>query len=439
MRTQHGGLLKRRQRLGKFRVERRLAVTSFAAVYEATDPILGVRVALKIPHQAHPGEDFTPEFKKEVRVAARLDHPHILPMRDANFIDGHFVIVTPLGTGTLADRISRRLLLDTILDFTGQMLDAVAHAHSLRIIHCDLKPENFITFPDNHLRLADFGIAKIALRTVRASGSGTLGYLAPEQAMGRPTYRSDVFSLGLIVYRMLTGKLPDWPFDWPPPGFDRLRQRVPPEFVALLRKAIAIKPSQRFADAGAMLTEYERLRSRTQAWATGKRRRRQRENTGPSWHEVRWRQFRRRFGRQLETRFQCRQCDGPVAEWMHNCPWCGAGGKFFEGQTAYPSQCVRCDRGMKLDWRYCPWCYGAGYDDASERQYSDKRYAARCANRRCTRKLLMPWMRYCPWCRTKVRRRWRIPGGDGSCNRCGNDVLHGFWSWCPSCAAHLES
>ena len=421
-------------------------MTGFAAVYEATDPILGVRVALKIPHQAHPGGDIvrsilasSSEFQKEVRVAARLDHPNILPIRDANFIDGQFVIVMPLGIGTLDDRLSHRLRLDTILNYSGQMLAAVAHAHALRIIHCDLKPENFILFPGNTLQLTDFGIAKIALRTVHASGSGTLGYLAPEQAMGRPTYRSDVFSLGLIIYRMLTHKLPDWPFDWPSPGFDRLRQRVPPEFVTFLRKAIAVKPAQRFADAGAMLAEYQRLRPRTQAWATRKRRGREPESTGPSWHEVRWRQFRRRFGRQLETRFQCRHCDGPVAEWMQNCPWCGSAGKFFEGQTTYPSQCARCDRGMKLDWRYCPWCYGAGYDDASDRKYTDKRYSARCANKRCSRKSLMPWMRYCPWCRTKVRRRWRIPGGDGSCTHCGNDVLHGFWSCCPSCATKLES
>ncbi|NND60970.1 MAG: protein kinase [Gammaproteobacteria bacterium] len=439
MSISQGGLFRRRQRLGKYRIEKRLAVTGFAAVYEATDPILGVRVALKVPHAGHPGEDLSAEFKKEVRLAARLAHPHILPIRDANFIDGRFAIITPLGQGTLGDRISHRLRLETVLDFTEQMLEAVAYAHALRVIHCDLKPENFILFPDNYLRLADFGIARVALRTVRASGSGTLGYLAPEQAMGRPTYRSDVFSLGLIIYRMLTGQLPEWPFDWPPPGFARLRQRVPPEFVAMLRKAIALKPTQRFADAGAMLAEFQRLRVRTQAWATGKRRKRQPERTGPSWHEIRWRQFRRRFGRVLETRFECRQCQGPVAETMQACPWCGCADRFLVGETAMPSQCSRCDRGMKLDWRYCPWCYGAGYDDATEREYSDKRYTARCTNRRCKRKLLMPWMRYCPWCQTKVRRRWKIPGGDGRCDSCSQGVLHEFWSWCPWCATRLEN
>lgn len=438
MRRGASGFLRRRQKLGKYRIERRLAVTAFAAVYEATDPILGVRVALKVPHAAHPGEDFSSEFKKEVRLAARLDHPHILPVRDANYIDNHFVIVTPLGDGTLGDRMTRRLTLEVILDLSEQMLDAVAHAHALRVIHCDLKPENFILFPDNYLRLADFGIAKMALRTIRASGSGTLGYLAPEQAMGRPTYRSDVFSLGLIIYRMLTGQLPEWPFEWPTVGYERLRQRVPPEFVKFLRKATNVRPALRYADAGVMLAEFQRLRPRTQAWVTGQRRRKQPERSGPSWNEVRWRQFKRRYGRELETKFHCGSCAGPVAETMHSCPWCGENSDSFEGETRFPSQCERCERGMKLDWRYCPWCYGAAYDDASDREYSDRRYTARCTNLKCTRKVLMPWMRYCPWCQTKVRRRWRITGVKSACHRCGQGVLPEFWSWCPWCAVRLE-
>lgn len=438
MKKNQGGLLRRRQKLGKYRIEKRLAVTGFAAVYEATDPILGIKVALKVLHEGPPGEDWSSEFKKEVRLAARLAHPHILPIRDANYIDDHFVIVTPLGKGTLADRLNHRMRLETVLDFTEQMLEAVSYAHALRIIHCDLKPENFILFPDNYLRLTDFGIARMALRTVRASGSGTLGYLAPEQAMGRPNYRSDVFSLGLIIYRMLTGQLPEWPFDWPPAGITRLRQRVPKPFIAMLRKSLALKPSGRFADAEAMLAEFTRIRPRTLAWANGKRRRSQPERTGPSWHEVRWRQFRRRFGKVLETRFECRACGGPVAEVMQSCPWCGTAGGFLHGETRFPSTCERCERGMKLDWRFCPWCYGQGYDDVSDRQFSDKRYSARCSNSRCERKLLMPWMRYCPWCQTKVKRKWKIPGGDGHCHKCGQAVLHEFWSWCPWCATRLE-
>ncbi len=430
-------VLRRRQRLGKFRIEKRLADTDFAAVYAATDTILGVKVALKMPHRGRATEKFPEEFRKEVRLAARLDHPNILPIKDAGFIDGHFVIVSPLGICTLADRISRRLATETVLDYIGQMLEAVAFAHALRVIHCDIKPENFILFEDGHLRLADFGISKIALRTVKASGSGTLGFVAPEQAMGRPGYRSDVFSLGLLIYRMLSGKLPEWPFTWPGPGYDKLRQRVPAEFVDMIRKSIEITPAKRFANGGAMLAEFERILPRTRAWMRRKAGRRSRkESNGPTWHEVRWRQFRRSHGKSLETRFNCRKCHGPVSETMQACPWCGTDGKFYEGETPMPAQCARCDRGMKLDWHYCPWCYGPKYDDAAEREYGDRRYSARCGNARCERKELMPHMRYCPWCRTKVKKRWKIDGGS-ACGSCGNDVLPEFWGWCPWCSDHL--
>ena len=99
--------------------------------------------------------------------------------------------------------------LDLAVKLADQMLEAVAWAHAHRIIHCDVKPDNFILFTDNRIRLADFGIAKVAMKTIRASGSGTVGYVAPEQAVGKPSFRSDVFSLGLILYRMLSGKLPE--------------------------------------------------------------------------------------------------------------------------------------------------------------------------------------------------------------------------------------
>ena len=93
-------------------------------------------------------------------------------------------MVTPLGIETLHERLARRMAPATKVSFAAQMLDAVAYAHARRIMHCDLKPENFILFPEQRIRLADFGIAKVALRTMPASGSGTVGYVAPEQALG---------------------------------------------------------------------------------------------------------------------------------------------------------------------------------------------------------------------------------------------------------------
>lgn len=255
------GVLKSKQRLGKYRIERKLGVGGFSVVYRAMDTIEGVRVALKIPHHHLVTPEVLEEFRQEARMMARLEHPNILPLKNAEFIDEKFVIVYPLGEKTLTDRLQSRLSFATAIDYAEQMLSAVAYAHEHRIIHCDVKPDNVILFSGGRLRLADFGIAKVANRTIRASGSGTVGYVAPEQAMGRPSFRSDVFSLGLILYRMLTGRLPEWPYEWPPPGVDRLRRRHP-DLLSLVRKAIDVNPRRRYRDAGVMLDAFLRIKPR---------------------------------------------------------------------------------------------------------------------------------------------------------------------------------
>lgn len=253
-------VLRARQKLGKYRIERRLADGPLAAVYQAFDTIHGLRVALKIPHRRMMDDYFLADFRKEVRVLAKLDHPNILPIQNACFIDGYFVISMPLGIDTLGARLQRRISTAKALDFTHQILSAVAHAHEERIIHCDIKPDNFILFPDDVLRLADFGFSKLARRRIEASGSGTVGYVAPEQAMGRPVLASDVFSVGLVLYRMFAGTLPRWPYDWPPAGAVRLRQKLHANMVDLIRRAIAVKPTRRYRDGIRMLDAFEHIR-----------------------------------------------------------------------------------------------------------------------------------------------------------------------------------
>ena len=263
--------LKARQSLGKYRIQRRLAESGFAVVYEALDTVEGIRVALKIPYERLTTEEMLDNFRKEVRLAAKLDHPNILSIKNASTIDGHFVIVLPLAEQTLADRLCYRMAFRTAIDFSEQILEAVAYAHQHRIIHCDIKPENVLLFPGNRIRLTDFGIAKVARRTIDASGSGTVGYVAPEQAMGRPSLRSDVFSVGLMLYRMFTGRLPEWPFRWPPPGHDRLRRRVHPDLIGLLRKSMEVKPSGRYENAEYMLSAFRRVKPRALKFATRRR------------------------------------------------------------------------------------------------------------------------------------------------------------------------
>jgi len=249
-----------RQLLGKYRIERKLADGGFASVFQAFDTIEGIHVALKVPHAGHVTEKTLSDFRREVRLLSRLEHPNILSLKDASFIDGHFVIVYPLGERTLSDRLRSRMSITTILELTEQMLEAAAYAHSQKIIHCDIKPENMLLFSGSVLKLTDFGIAKIAQKTVRGAGTGTIGYMAPEQAMGKPSFRSDVFSLGLIVYRMLSGVWPEYPYDWPAPGIARVRKRVTPEFVDFLKRATDPRPRDRYRDAIHMQNVYRRVR-----------------------------------------------------------------------------------------------------------------------------------------------------------------------------------
>jgi serine/threonine-protein kinase len=247
------GQLRYRQRLGKYRIERKLGDGGFATVYSANDTIEGIRVAIKVPHAHYVSSEMLELFRQEVRLVARLDHPHVLGVKDANIIDGRFVIITLLGNETLDERLARRMSVSTAYDLAEQMIEAVSYAHELGIVHCDIKPDNFILFDDDHIKLTDFGIAKVSRYTIEGSGTGTVGYMAPEQAMGRPSTRSDVFSLGLIIYRMLSGYWPVYPFGWPPPGAGNLRRkRVHPQIIRVLKRAMAPQPRLRYADAGRM-------------------------------------------------------------------------------------------------------------------------------------------------------------------------------------------
>jgi serine/threonine-protein kinase len=383
-----------------------------ADVYRAYDTIQKMHVALKVPR---PGDDTgEEEFLHEVQVATRLRHPHILSVLNASYIDDRFVIAMELGVESLADRIERRISTARALELGSQGLQALAFAHEKKIIHCDIKPENFILFPGNRLKLADFGFAKRCLRTLKASGSGTIDYIAPEQAMGRPKFQSDVFSMGLVLYRLFSGRLPEWPFEWP----------------LELQRCIQLDPSKRYRDATQMLVAFDKAnshvrRQRKSRAKTGTR-------TGTSWRALQWREFQRQFRKTLDSRHQCRHCDGPVAESMQWCPWCGVEQPARGAESAMASICPRCERGVKNEWDYCPWCYGPGFEPESRRRYPDKRYAARCANARCGGEL-MPFMRYCPWCRVKVRRPWKLPGSAHACHSCEWGIASEYWNYCAWC------
>ncbi len=249
-------MLRARQKIGKYRITSRISSGPLADVYRAYDTIQKIHVALKLPKLN--GRMDEEEILHEVQVATRLKHPNILSILNASYIDEHFVIAMEAGEESLYERLERRITTPLALDLAGQGLAALAYAHSHRIIHCDIKPENFILFPGNQMRLGDFGFAKLSLRTLKASGSGTIDYIAPEQAMGRPKFQSDVFSMGLVLYRMLSGVLPEWPYEWPLAGYDAAERARAPRVRAVPQEGHTARPekalSRRGADAGGLRT-----------------------------------------------------------------------------------------------------------------------------------------------------------------------------------------
>jgi hypothetical protein len=319
-----------------------------------------------------------------------------------------------------------------VKDILTRVGSALGYAHRRGVVHRDIKPGNVMIDEEGTAIVTDFGIAKVAARTRTTSSAGTIGYLAPEQALGRPSARSDVFSLGLVLYRMFSGVLPSWPYQWPLEGQERLRRHLSPGFIELLRKAVQVDDRKRFRDAGQMLAALRRIKGRALRDTGDRRKHRGKAAQAPGWRSIRFREFRRRHGRVFAARSTCRACGGPVAEAMVHCPWCGKARGVHKDGTSFPRVCKRCGRGQKGDWRFCGWCYGpsTGYD--GPRRYSDRRYVAKCASPSC-RGPLMPFMRYCPWCRVRVRKKWSLAGSKRRCRGCGWEVLPDFWDFCPWC------
>ena len=309
----------------------------------------------------------------------------------------------------------------------------LAHAHRRRILRRDVKPENIMIFADRRAALGDFGLARFASGASHAyTEAGTLGYMAPEQAYGRPRYASDVFSLGLIAYQLLSGTLPSWPFEWPYEGHTRLARRVPEPYHAVLRRATRTDPEQRYADAGAFARALERAARRTSARKVGSPQRPAPRRPERSPFEISTRLFRRRFGRALELRYECFRCGGPIAEAMHFCPWCGTSENSLIEVSVYPLVCPDCERGVRPEWTSRPWCYAGRMRGNGRRPRSDPRAARRCAAPGCDGEL-RTFMRYCPRCKTRPGRLWSHPDLPERCPRCRWPVALDFWRFCAWC------
>ncbi|MFH1615480.1 MAG: serine/threonine-protein kinase [Planctomycetota bacterium] len=421
--------LKRGDRLGKYRLQKCLGKGGYSEVWKARDCVEGIWVALKVPNIGVDGQRDNKSLMREVHMLVQLRHRHLMPVKNADIIDGHAILATELSAGTLDD-CSRPMSFRRITSIATQVLDGLSYAHQHRIVHCDVTPSNIFLFPNGRAALGDFSIGQqIKGRLATIDEYGTPGYVAPEQAYGHPTYRSDCFAVGLILYEFLTAVLPRWPFNWPFRGHNRLCERTSPGFVRFLRQALRVEPEKRFSSAENMLTAMrhvlpKNIKSGRDSAAVKK----------ADWQQIRREEFIKRYRKALPALLKCVRCSEPVSENMVICPWCGTGRNRFDSRTRFSHVCYRCHRGVWPEWRFCPWCYGPGFKSPSPVRTVGVHYDGKC--RYCGGKV-MRFMKYCPWCRHKIHKAWRVKPFPEVCGRCGWSVDSSFWNYCPWCEYSL--
>ena len=234
-----------------------------ADVYLARDQLLDRSVAVKVLHEQFQRDtEFIEKFHREAQAAARLSHPNIVNIYDVGVQeDTHYIVMEYVPGHTLKDRIKQEGPLpvaETLLAARG-IASALAHAHAAGLVHCDIKPHNILMMPDGTVKVADFGIARaVTESTMTYSGNvvGSVHYFSPEQAKGTLiTPKSDVYSLGVVMYEMLTGQLPfvgETPVSIAmqhlqdePRHIRELDPSIPPVVEAIVSKAMSKDPALR--------------------------------------------------------------------------------------------------------------------------------------------------------------------------------------------------
>ena len=256
----------------RYLVQRELGAGGMAVVYLADDPRHGRPVAVKVMRSELAAALGPERFLREIRIAARLRHPHIVPLYDSGEADGLLYYVMPYVEGeSLRDRLrrERQLPVDEALGIAREVADALAHAHEHELIHRDIKPEN-ILLEGGHALVADFGIARAVgsaattqVTTATGLAIGTPAYMSPEQALGDAAVdaRSDVYALGCVLYEMLVGEPP---YTGPTPqaivarqlaepvrSLRIVREAVPDQLELAVMRALARVPADRFRSATA--------------------------------------------------------------------------------------------------------------------------------------------------------------------------------------------
>lgn len=247
----------------RYELEELIGGGGMADVYKAKDCLLNRPVAVKILHEEFKQDkEFIDKFQREAQAAARLSHPNIVNIYDVGVADGdHYIVMEYVPGRTLKDRIRQEghLSVSESLRVAREIAEALAHAHANNLVHCDIKPHNILMMADGHAKVADFGIARaVTESTMTYSGNviGSVHYFSPEQAKGTMiTPKSDVYSLGVVLYEMLTGKLPftgDNPvsiavkhLQEEPVPVRQIDPSIPPVVEAIVSKAMSKDPAMR--------------------------------------------------------------------------------------------------------------------------------------------------------------------------------------------------
>ena len=261
---------------GRYRILRKLGAGGMANVYLAEDQELGRRVAIKILNERHANdEQFVERFRREAKNAAALSHPNIVSIYDRGEAEGtYYIAMEYLDGRSLKELIVSRgpAPVNVAVEYARQILSALRFAHRHGIVHRDIKPHNVLVDNEGRVKVTDFGIARAGTSQMTEAGSivGTAQYLSPEQARGADVdQRSDLYSLGVVLYELLTGETPfdgDTPVEIAMKHLSTLpeppsahRPDVPHELDLVATRALAKDPDERYQSAEEMDADLERV------------------------------------------------------------------------------------------------------------------------------------------------------------------------------------
>jgi serine/threonine-protein kinase len=303
------------QVVGKYQILANLGSGGFGTVFLARDTWIDKKVAIKVPHRQNGGPD---DLLQEPRLLAALDHPNIVGILTAERVDGCFFIVMEYIKGESLEAVLDReksLDLPRAVTYTLQILKGVDHAHEASILHRDLRPANVLVSESGVLKVADFGTSRLLEKSHATTVIGSPPYMAPEQFKGRAVLASDIYSVGVMLYQMLTGTLPY--FSPNPAQLEKLvaqgrltppklrNNQIPREISDIVMKALSPEVETRYQRSAELIDDL----------ATAG----EIDHTATEMEDIR----RRLKAREVPKKGFCWNCRKPLHARTASCPFCG--------------------------------------------------------------------------------------------------------------------